>query len=86
MANCKSCSAEIEWANTMKGKRMPLRPDPNGEWVIIRPGYGVPVITLKIGTEPPEHRLAVQAQVISCRRYKPHFSDCPSAKAWRKTG
>jgi hypothetical protein len=84
MPACRSCGKEIEWSTTTDGKRMPMRADPQGEWVLIRPGVGLQLLAVKISLAPDIYKVAVAAQVISGKRWSSHFSDCKDANRWRK--
>jgi hypothetical protein len=76
--HCRSCEAPILWAKTVKGKRMPLDPDPveDGNIWIIRAEPDGPVISVALASEgvPP----------LVQHRYVAHFVTCPDADAWRK--
>jgi hypothetical protein len=84
MASCRSCKAEIRWAFTEQGKRMPLDVDPreDGNLIVVGRREGedgaVPIVrSLKKGEgdltlfEPP-------------LRYVSHFATCPDAAQHRR--
>lgn len=83
-ALCRSCKAEIFWAITADGKRMPVNSavDPNGGFVLEL-----------VKTEEPESgkdmdwlRAEVFAPLLhpNRKRYTSHFATCPDAGQWRK--
>lgn len=61
---CRSCGAEIRWARTSAGKRMPLdaEPNPNGN-VELTNGVAV------VHAQPPAF---VDGEI-----FMPHFATCP---------
>lgn len=81
---CRSCKAEVLWAISRAGKRMPVdavadnRPPPKG---------GTFVLALVGG----EHGSMVFEKFDPARhdakrnRYTSHFSTCPQAGEWRKS-
>jgi hypothetical protein len=78
LKKCRSCQAEIFWALTSDGKRMPVNamPDPTGGFVLELVSY------LPAG----EH---LEARVFDFhhnerKRYTSHFATCPDAGSWRK--
>mgnify|MGYP001580168752 CR=1 FL=1 len=88
MSTCRSCGAEIVWARTAAGKRMPVtsaqRPDGNLILVGARRGHrprgypnlGVPTI-MALPYDPAKHaRLG---------RHVSHFADCPNADTHRRS-
>ena len=73
---CKSCRARIWWAVSIKGKSMPMDPDPSADaaWVIEgQTENGAPKIRqvdpLLDGAAP---------------RFTPHWATCPNADQHRK--
>jgi hypothetical protein len=64
MANCKSCGAEITWAKTPNGKRMPLESDERGNIIIealspsLRPPHGLSLPGPVWGLDPSTLRLS----------------------------
>jgi hypothetical protein len=72
MSECRSCHAEITWAVTTAGKRMPLdnRPTPDGTVVIDPDGRA---------------RVLARADLQFARlRFTPHWATCPNADAHRR--
>lgn len=70
---CKSCGADIVWAVTRKGRRIPLDPEPvQGGNVRIeaRPGRTMALAVVVNATETGTHRS--------------HFASCPNAARHRK--
>jgi hypothetical protein len=96
---CKSCGAELEWAITTEGHRIPLDkvPVPDGNIVFdyepggattVLPGQ-VPVterhLVARVLTKPQLERLRGEALPgLEVRLYKSHFATCPDAKNFRK--
>lgn len=72
-AKCRSCGAEIVWAQTKQGKKMPVdaaaHPDGTLKVTAERDGTLVVEVRAPEGTQP---------------RYRPHFSTCPDAESWRQ--
>ena len=74
VAQCSSCHAEIIWALTERGKRMPVdaNPVPAGGNVTLQDnGSGSPIAVYAKGPVPGP-------------RYLSHFVTCPSANKHRK--
>lgn len=73
MSRCKSCLAEITWARTEKGRRIPLDAEPvEGGNIQLQDGIAVIIghgPTL-LDDEGPRH--------LS------HFVTCPNSQDWRK--
>jgi len=69
VSRCKACEAEILWAETQTGKRMPLNavPHPDGEWLV----------------EGGRCRLAGPDPATG-PRYTPHWATCSSAPLFRR--
>jgi hypothetical protein len=79
---CRSCRAEIWWAETLAGKRIPVdtEPAPDGNVVLLRGGRG---------EAPPVVLVMSQAQADTVipdvgPRYMSHYATCPQAAEWRK--
>lgn len=71
MANCRSCSAPIEWAEWAdSGKAVPLDVDPaeNGN---------LAVVAGKV------HRFTADDARLGRERRVSHFATCPDAGKWR---
>lgn len=69
MSGCRSCGAEIVWAITTSGKRMPIdaAPVPNGNVTLRDDGGDAPTALVgKGGT------------------HVSHYATCSEAKQWRK--
>lgn len=75
MSRCRSCQAPLLWAQTEKGRRIPLDPDPyagedpRGLYVLRAGGLAVAVTPDAFPGEP---------------LYRSHFSTCPEAKEHRR--
>lgn len=67
--DCKSCHAAIDWRKTVKGKNVPLDPEPHPEGNIYIDDQGVAVYA-KAGTFP--------------LMFRSHFVTCPNAAQHRK--
>jgi hypothetical protein len=78
VSRCDGCQAEIEWARTPDGQRMPLdkAPDPKGN-IVIRDRYFAVTLTPIELLAPP--------QPGEVRRVS-HFATCPKAAEFRKRG
>ena len=79
MSRCKSCAAEIVWAVTTGGKRIPVdaHPAPGGN-LVLRQTIGGPPRALMVGatidmTDPDDDG----------QRWWPHHGTCPQASEWR---
>jgi hypothetical protein len=72
---CRSCNQEIRWAQTTKGKAIPLDVEPreDGNLVLERDAEGNDIAR---GFSPLIH--------TGKPRYVSHFATCPQANAWRK--
>lgn len=73
---CRSCGAPVTWTLTVKGKRIPLNPEP------VPDGNIVPVII------DGERRARVVTEANPApdgvQRFKSHYATCPQADEWRK--
>jgi hypothetical protein len=80
VSTCGSCGAQITWAVTTNGKRMPVdtEPDPNGNVVMHAPAPG----QLPIAAVVPR-RLGDPEPVFA--RHTSHFATCPHADQHRRT-
>ena len=79
MSACRSCGAEVTWAITTTGKRMPVNtePDPTGN------------VTLGLGSMAPGTHLALvwgpgESIPFDLTRYTSHFATCPAADSHRR--
>lgn len=79
MNRCKSCKAEIRWALTPKGRRIPLDPGeaPEGNLVLVEDPRHIDPPTAYGVAEAEERGLKGQ-RVIS------HFATCAQAKQHRR--
>lgn len=75
LSTCSACRQPIVWALTMKGKRIPLNPDPNekGNLALTRTVDGHLVA---IFVAPSDFQISP--------RYTSHFANCPGAHNFRK--
>ena len=79
---CTSCGAEIFFARTMRGRRLPLNaaPDPGrGEHLMA----GGTAVHLR-ASAPEERRYAEEAAARNQPRYLTHYATCPQAGQHRK--
>lgn len=78
--HCRSCGAPIAWVITVKGRRMPLDPDPvedGNVWIMrVEGAQLVAGVSLNAEGVPPLVR----------ERYVSHFVTCPNADQHRKRG
>jgi len=79
ISRCRSCSAEIVWAETTGGERMPLD---------VRPAAGGNV---RLVDDNGTRRAHVVGSTIDLfdpdddgTRFMPHFVSCPDAGSWRR--
>lgn len=81
MSQCRSCNAEIVWARTERGKRMPLDADPVAD--AIAETRGLFVLREVDHADGP---LAVAAWGLEGTEahYRSHFASCPQAALHRK--
>ena len=83
---CKSCGAEIIWAETPQGKRIPVdfHPTDTGNIVLTIGGKGassVPTAWIRRKDGFPEE---VRDRCEAWRRYTSHFATCPHAAKHRR--
>lgn len=69
MATCRSCGAEIVWAITDKGKRIPLDARPAGPLFLLDVEPGAPPARARRNPFAGELHLS-------------HFASCPDAREW----
>lgn len=74
MAKCFSCGAEIVWALTEKGKRMPVDAEPVADGNL----------ELDVRTDPPLAIVHGQPTLDGGPRYVSHFATCPNADRHRQ--
>lgn len=74
---CQSCQAEILWARTPSGRRIPLDAEPNPDGNVILTGYEDEARTLT-KAELPAYRAR------GWRIWMPHHATCPNADEWRR--
>lgn len=79
MAACRSCGAQIRWAVTDKGKRIPLdwEPDAEGNVLLVLDETALEMVALVDRKDRPIAGLAGQ-------RYFSHFKTCPDAAQHRR--
>lgn len=77
MTACGSCGAEVIWAFTTSGKRMPVdaEPSPDGNVTLIPPLIPGETPTAVVSSDRDP------AQV----RHMSHFATCPNAAAHRRS-
>lgn len=82
-ANCKSCSAEIRWAVTVNGKKIPIdwAPVANGN-ITLSEREGLPPIAVMVTAQGDAFLPALQPSA-EAPRYVSHFATCPAAAAYR---
>lgn len=76
MAECSSCGAPINWAKTIKGRPIPLDPDPvpQGNVIISEEGTALVYNTAA----------AIAPRYADAPKYVSHFATCPNADEHRK--
>ena len=79
---CGSCGAEVIWADTITGRRMPLdaKPTKDGN-IILGTRHGQPPLAL-VQTAQTLERLKAKGE----RLYTSHFATCPNASKHRHNG
>lgn len=84
MAECRSCSAQIIWAQSATSdKRMPLDAEPvdDGNVVLELRGHAAdPLYRVLTKKEKAQQTIFDEPQL----RYKSHFATCPQDKQWRR--
>lgn len=77
---CAGCPAEIVWAHTASGKRMPfdVRASTDGQWELAPDGQTLLAIHLR--PEFLAKRIA-EGELF----YTPHFATCPQAAKYRRS-
>lgn len=75
---CRSCRAQIIWAETEKGRRMPLDAQPvmGGNIFLQRRPHQEPLAIYKTAEE--------RAQMQSSEFFVSHFVTCLQSQKWRK--
>lgn len=88
MSTCRSCHAEIWWAVTAGGKRMPVdsEPTPDGNVIVVGTDPGstteaVPQVRVLAG---PAVSTGTLFDEVDQPRYTSHFATCPNADTHRK--
>lgn len=74
MSACRSCRAEIWWARTESGKRIPLDPEPVPDGNVVVVQDSPPVVRVLAAADLPLHIVPT---------YKSHFATCPHADTHR---
>lgn len=76
MSRCRSCKAEIVWAVTVKGKKIPFDRGPvaDSPWTLARRSDHISALK----ASPIHH------PVPKWKRYTPHWSTCPDADKHRR--
>jgi hypothetical protein len=75
---CRSCGAHILWAETVKGRRIPLDAEPTdgGNMTLEDRGrYKPPIATVLVAGAAPNDK----------PHYKSHFATCPNAANHRRS-
>jgi hypothetical protein len=78
VSRCRSCGAQIRWANTERGKVIPLDPEPvpaegPGRFVLRHDNGYLLAVAVPGGAYPDEPNFVA------------HFSTCPNAKQHRRS-
>lgn len=73
---CRSCKRPIIWAETEKGRRMPIDPEPCSDGNITLQDRG--------RFHPPLAIVRFAIPTGSDAKFKSHFVTCPEASKWRK--
>jgi hypothetical protein len=84
---CKSCGAELEWARTPDGHRIPLNrvPVPDGNILFDYEQTGARRLVARVLTKAELERIRGDALPgLAPKLYKSHFATCPDAARWKK--
>jgi hypothetical protein len=75
--HCRSCKKPIVWAETEKGRRIPIDPEPvnDGNITLHERERFLPPLAIVRFSIPTGEGI----------RFKSHFVTCPQASKWRKT-
>ena len=76
MARCRTCTREILWALTERGKPIPIDPEPRPDGNIVLGGFG--------GVEDRVAHVLGAEETTSEPRYVSHFATCPQAETHRR--
>jgi hypothetical protein len=71
MSACRSCKAEITWAETRQGRRIPLDVEERSDGNIVIEADGKAAYLTK-------------GQAYTGPRFVSHFATCPQSKSWRR--
>lgn len=71
MSHCRSCNAEIIWAETIDGNWMPIDSKPAEDGILV-------LLNGKIRLAKPSDRALHRPLYLS------HFATCPHASKWRR--
>ncbi len=79
--SCRSCGADIVWAITKGGKRMPVDAEPNPAGnVELTVGRSDSIPWATVHSQPP----GMFDDWVD-RAHMPHFATCPDGESWRKS-
>lgn len=80
-SQCRSCRADVIWASTVNGRRMPVdaTPNPDGNVVLVDQGVTEPPLAIVVHTERE------QAETPADALHTSHFQTCPHAAKHRRT-
>lgn len=77
---CRSCGAPILWAETVKGKSMPIDPTPVPDGnIFLQVRQHLPPLAIYLTALE-----LTAAQAEKRELFKSHFATCPEATKWRK--
>jgi hypothetical protein len=79
---CRTCGAHVQWAQTEKGRRMPVNIEPvkDGNILLQHRPDRIPLAVYLT----PEQIKSFEGSLQRHRLFKSHFATCPQAKSWRK--
>lgn len=80
--HCRSCRARIIWAETVRGKLIPVDPDAvyNGNIFLYQRENKAPLAVME-GDRDTIKRLGIS---MFGNRHISHFATCPQGTSWRK--
>lgn len=75
VSECKRCKAEIVWARTGRGKKLPLDAKPSSAGVFILEGGAHNPVTYRLSNDA--------AATYTGEKYQAHWATCPAADDFR---
>jgi hypothetical protein len=84
MSRCRSCHQPVVWAETDKGKRIPLDGEDQGGFTSLATFADGNLVA--VGSKLGEYGSTPIVRYVKAGegRYRTHFSSCPEASEWRR--